>query len=166
MGIISKLLGIDELKNRASGIERSIGSIWEWINYLNFKLSEIDKKINELDNRIKEIESIAKEEFDREEIERAAKIEDKFIFQVLHNLAAFSEDTAIDTIKIYRNIPFLITPRGLRKKLEQLERDGLLRSFKKGNKRFWYIKEGRISEVQEVLAKEEEGEKGEEEKEE
>jgi len=156
MGIISKILGIEDLKDRTSGIERSVGNLWEWINYINFKLGQLDKKVEEIRKRVEDIESLAKEEFEREEIERAAKIEDKFIFQVLHNLAAFSEDTAIETTKIYRNIPFLITLRGLRKKLEQLEKNGLLKSYKKGNKRFWYIREGKISEVQEVLAEEEE----------
>ncbi len=156
MGIISKILGIEDLKKRTSGVERSIGSLWEWINYLNFRLGQLDKKVEEIERRISDIETLAKEEFEREEIERIAKVEDRFIFQILHNLAAFSEDTAIETTRIYENIPFLITLRGLRKKLEQLEREGVLRSFKRGNKRFWYIREGKIDEVKEVLAKEKE----------
>ncbi|MCW1301176.1 MAG: hypothetical protein QW507_02715 [Candidatus Nanoarchaeia archaeon] len=151
MGILSRLLGIEEIRKRSMQIEAKFSNLWEWINYLNYKLGEIEKRFNEIDKRLTEIENLAREEYDREDLEREAKIEEKFLLQIFHNLAAFSQETAIETGRIYRNIPFLITIRGLRKKLEQMESRGILKSFRSGNRRYWYISEGKIEEVKSII---------------
>ncbi len=77
---------------------------------------------------------------------------EKIILQILHQNAAINRENAISTTKIYENLPFNITQRGLRKKLDSLERTGIITGIKEGKSRNWYIRTGELARVKEVIA--------------
>jgi hypothetical protein len=81
---------------------------------------------------------------------------DLMILQILHDNACFDSSSAITTGKIYENVPFTITKRGLRKKLMNLLRKGLIGTVKRGNERHWHIKTGKISDVKAAIKVKEE----------
>ena len=77
---------------------------------------------------------------------------DKIILQIMHQNAAFSPENSIETTDIFANLPFSITPRGLRKKLASLEKAGLVSSRKHGKKNKWFVRTGKLAEVSEIIS--------------
>ena len=76
---------------------------------------------------------------------------DDILLQVLHQNAAFDPSSALSTAFIYENLPFSITKRGLRKKLNSLVEKDLIGSKKDGNDRKWFVKTGKISQVKSII---------------
>ncbi len=76
---------------------------------------------------------------------------DKILLQILHQNAAIDETNSIPTKRIFDNLPFNITQRGLRKKLTSLESQGIISSKKEGKKRSWHVKTGELARVKELL---------------
>jgi hypothetical protein len=77
---------------------------------------------------------------------------DKIILQILHQNAAFEANSAVSTSKIYSNLTFNITQRGLRKKLDALQKSGLISGTKEGKSCNWFVRTGELSTVKELIA--------------
>jgi len=76
---------------------------------------------------------------------------DLFLVKLVYQYAAFDKEHSVDTNTIYSNLPYKITPRGLRKKMNSLVDNGLLRTSKVGNTRYWYLNDGALGKVKKSL---------------
>jgi predicted HTH transcriptional regulator len=175
--MIKRLLGIRNIEKFLKELSDKMGLHWGHTDNL-YKLNKenrnrIEKIERELHKRTSDLKSIMEEviyrldkstdvgirEPEKEEIKEKEFVpvadSDVIVLQILHQKACFDENSAITTSDIYDNLPFSITQRGLRKKLRTLLKQGIVETFKSKNKRKWYIRTGRISDVKRVLKEKE-----------
>ncbi len=122
--------------------------------------SKTDKLLYFMNDLIEKMES-AEDRDIREVVPREAKVlpvqedfpdTDVVVLQIMHQNAAFDTQNAVTTARIYDNLPFPITKRGLRKKLISLTKHGVLMTFKRANERYWHISTGKLASVKEVIS--------------
>jgi hypothetical protein len=77
---------------------------------------------------------------------------DAYILQILYQLACFDASSSIETPKIFENLPYSITLRGLRKKMYKLQEQGVVNSVMVGNSRRWFLDMNKLSKLKEFLA--------------
>lgn len=77
---------------------------------------------------------------------------DAYILQILYQLACFDASSSIETPKIFENLPYSITIRGLRKKMYKLQEQGVVNSVMVGNSRRWFLDMNKLSKLKEFLA--------------
>jgi hypothetical protein len=77
---------------------------------------------------------------------------DAYILQILYQLACFDASSSIETPKIFENLPYTITIRGLRKKMYKLQDQGVVNSVMVGNSRRWFLDMNKLSKLKEFLA--------------
>ena len=75
-----------------------------------------------------------------------------FILQILYQLACFDSSSSITTSKIFDNLPYKITKRGLRKKMYKLEEQGAIGSARYGNSRRWFLDMGKLAKLKKFLS--------------
>jgi hypothetical protein len=75
-----------------------------------------------------------------------------YILQILYQLACFDASSSIETPKIFENLPYSITIRGLRKKMYKLQDQGVVNSVMVGNSRKWFLDMNKLSKLKEFLA--------------
>ncbi|MCW1309297.1 MAG: hypothetical protein QXP04_01245 [Candidatus Nanoarchaeia archaeon] len=148
--MIKKVLGIEEMKDEISKMKKEISEIavnlknaWDW-----FKLTE--KRLEKNEKEIEEIKKMVFGIFERiNHISVSLNLEEKvrpkigtenLVIEILKQNNSFDENTAIPTTKVLSFLPFKMTERGLRKKLEKMHIDGLISSFKRKNMKYWYLK--------------------------
>lgn len=170
--MIKKLLGIRRLEGNISNVHKLIGQHWGHTNVLYDSHDKLNQRVTELEQTFEQktdkilsmIDSILRQLENGEDakeapvavreevvVSRSIGRNDDILLKILHENAAFSEDASIVTTELYSNLPFSITMRGLRKKLNGLEDSGLIASKKAGNERFWYIRTGSLSRVKGLL---------------
>ncbi len=161
--MFKKLLGIDKIEEEIEEIKKEVlknkeanVKLWKWIEYLHKKNKLLEEEVNSLKDKNKKLREVLSKLIEKLDLIKANKINyeenlveevadvkfsksDEVILEILYSLAAINKDNCIETSKILENLPFKITPRGLRKKLENLEKIGLIKSIKVGNKKYWYI---------------------------
>jgi len=180
--MIKRVLGIRELESNIKKLRNFFDNHWGHTNHLHSKtdhhtrrLSEhserLDKVEKELENKTKSIILVMENILSKlegmqittvsepEVIEQTVVVhkkefadKDKIILQIMHQNAAFSKDSSLETNYIYTNLPFSITPRGLRKKLAALEDLGLVASRKEGKKNKWFVRTGKLAEVSGIIS--------------
>ncbi len=136
----------------------------------NKELKELIKELSlrkEEHNKVevKEEQSVAEPVPAKEEVKERSDIAFKevdvngigkkevYILQILYQLACFDSSSSIETSKIYENLPYSITKRGLRKKLYKLQEKGIISSVSYGNSKRWYLDMGKLAKLKEFLAK-------------
>jgi len=176
--MFKKLFGIHKIEKNVNTIGSSLNRSWEWINHLNKRSAAYEERILRLENTniqlieaVKELlnkvqkaepvkEAVEAEEGDESEEEPVAQPingevhlpdKDLFLVNVIYQYASFDKNNAIDTNTLYQGLPYKITSRGLRKKLNTMVSGGLLRTFKKGNVRYWYLNEGALGKIKKAL---------------
>jgi hypothetical protein len=77
---------------------------------------------------------------------------DAYILQILYQLACFDASSSIETPKVFGNLPYTITLRGLRKKMYKLQTQGVVNSVKVGNSRRWFLDMNKLSKLKEFLS--------------
>ncbi len=75
-----------------------------------------------------------------------------FVLQILYQLACFDASSSIETAKVFDNLPYSITKRGLRKKLYKLQEQGIIDSVMYGNSRKWYLDMNKLAKLKQFLA--------------
>jgi len=75
-----------------------------------------------------------------------------YILQILYQLACFDASSSIETPRIFENLPYNITIRGLRKKMYKLQEQGVVNSVMVGNSRRWFLDMNKLSKLKEFLA--------------
>ena len=75
-----------------------------------------------------------------------------YILQILYQLACFDASSSIETPRIFENLPYAITIRGLRKKMYKLQEQGVVNSVMVGNSRRWFLDMNKLSKLKEFLA--------------
>jgi hypothetical protein len=148
--MIKKMLGIEEVKNDISEINKKICELaenlrkaWDWFKLMEKRIEKNEKEINEtkamvleIFNRINQISiSLGAEEKTKPKI----KIE-SMIIEILKQNKSFDESSAIPTSKIQQFLPFKITERGLRKKLEKMQIEGVISGLKMKKTKYWFLK--------------------------
>ncbi len=127
----------------------------EHIEGENKELKSLIKEINEKRKLTKDIKEKVKEEAEKPEPESEPELENEielkkidirglgkkeaFILQILYKMASFDVISSLSTSGVYKNLPYDISKRGLRKKLYKLEELGLISSIKRGRARKWYL---------------------------
>ncbi len=170
--MIKKLLGIKKIEKKMDAFTDSLVRSWEWIKHLNNiteqyeerlkRLEESNMKLIELANQlINRFEGEIYEEEEAEEvIEQGARVpnqkldlpdKDMLLIQILYQYAAFDKENSISTQEIFDNLTYKITDRGLRKKLMNLSKSGLINSIKKGNTRYWFINAGNLAKIKKAI---------------
>ncbi|MBN1923180.1 MAG: hypothetical protein JW791_00275 [Nanoarchaeota archaeon] len=76
-----------------------------------------------------------------------------FVLQILYQLACFDDSSSIETGKIFNNLPYTITKRGLRKKLYKLQEQGIIDSVMYGNTRKWFLDMNKLAKLKQFLAR-------------
>lgn len=178
--MIKRVLGIRKLEEFFKNLSDKMGNHWEHTKNL-YELQEENKiRIHQLEKDLirksamltsmmedvlsklegaadKDIREFVIGEVEEDE-EIAIEILDKdlTILQIMYDNACFEPGSAITTAKIFENVPFTITKRGLRKKLMNLLKKGVIGTVKRGNERHWHIKTGRISDVKKAILVEQE----------
>lgn len=157
--MLKRLLGIKKIEESIEKAFSGIKNCWSWIEHLNEKNKVYEERIKKLEESNKKLAEAMLELFEKVE-SRVEKVElnipelperDVILLKIMHQYAAFDESRAISTNEIFQNLTFEITERGLRKKLEQMQREGLLGSVKRGTVRFWYIQPGKIAKVKRAI---------------
>jgi hypothetical protein len=75
-----------------------------------------------------------------------------YILQILYQLACFDASSSMETPRIFENLPYTITIRGLRKKMYKLQAQGAVNSVTVGNSRRWFLDMNKLSKLKEFLA--------------
>lgn len=75
-----------------------------------------------------------------------------YILQILYQLACFDASSSIETGKIYDNLPYNITKRGLRKKLYKLQEQSAINSVMYGNSRRWFLDMNKLAKLKQFLS--------------
>ncbi|MDD4352923.1 MAG: hypothetical protein PHN56_00545 [Candidatus Nanoarchaeia archaeon] len=116
-------------------------------------LEEPNEDSAELSEPISENEPIQKEKltFKNIDISGLGKKE-AYILQILYQMACFDASSSIETPKIFENLPYTITIRGLRKKMYKLQEQGVVNSVMVGNSRRWFLDMNKLSKLKEFLA--------------
>jgi hypothetical protein len=178
--MIKRILGITKLEDFFKNLSDKMGNHWEHTKNLydlheenKVRISQLEKdlirKSAVLTEMMQEVLSRLEGAADRDireyiigEPEKGEEISieildnDLTILQIMYDNASFDSNSAITTAKIFENVPFTITQRGLRKKLMGLLKKGVIGTVKRGNERHWHIKTGKISDVKKaILAKQE-----------
>jgi hypothetical protein len=167
---------IKKLENNFKIVGDSLNRSWEWINHFNDVNSVYEERISRVENTNKQLVDITKQLIKRmedletsgvevveevvEEIPRNLPIvsksfslpqKDLFLIELLYQYAAFNKENSIETGTLYDNLTYKITKRGLRKKLNSLVDNGILRTIKRGNSRFWYLNPGSLGKIKSAL---------------
>ncbi len=173
--MFKRLLGIHKLEKNFKIVGESLNRSWEWINHLNEltkkneeRLLRIEKSQAQLLELSKELLSylqkteepkapvqIRQEQYEQPVNNSQVSEKDLFLLQLMHQYAAFNEQSSVDTNTIFSNLTYKITQRGLRKKLNSLENNGFLKSIKRGNVRYWYLSPGALSKIKKALKEKE-----------
>ncbi len=172
--MLKRLLGIKKLEKNLKIIGESLNRSWQWINHFNELNQHYEEKLKKIENSQLEIMSILKELLDKLKEKEHTQIEeqeeeivpqvnpsininnkDLFILRLIHQYAAFDVENSIDTNAIYTHLPFKITQRGLRKKLDSLHEKGFLRCIKRGNTKYWYLSPGAIAKLKKAAKQKE-----------
>jgi predicted transcriptional regulator with HTH domain len=168
MRFLDRLLGIDRIKRRIWQLRTSTLVSWEWIrclyrNQLRYgeriaKLEESNRRILNLLEKVMlkldEISTAKPKEVAVEPMKLEMTRKDATLLRILHQYAAFDAESSISTNEIYKNLPFALTKRGLRKRLMNLQLLGLISSIRKGNVKYWHLSEGRIAKIKKVIREE------------
>jgi len=206
MGIIKKILGIEELEKKVNdnlkNMEGNLKTSWNWINYLHELEQDNKQKIKNLIEENKELkelikgkntilvpeqeektEPLTKPQLNKTTSEQAVEVlnpqaqqekiqeiseqtgltfknidisglgkNDAFILQILYQMACFDASSSIETPRIYENLPYSITERGLRKKMYKLQEQGIVSSVMVGNARRWFLDMNKLSRLKQFLA--------------
>jgi hypothetical protein len=209
MGIIKKILGIEELEKKVNdnlkNMEGNLKTSWNWINYLHELEQDNKQKIKSLIDENKELkelikgkntilvpeqeekaEPLAKPQLNKTNSQQAIKAlneqeitektqenisektetgltfknidisglgkNDAYILQILYQMACFDASSSIETPRIYENLPYAITERGLRKKMYKLQEQGIVSSVMVGNTRRWFLDMNKLSRLKQFLA--------------
>lgn len=78
---------------------------------------------------------------------------ESYVIQILYQLACFDSSSSITTTKVFENLPYKITKRGLRKKLYKLEEKGIIGSMMYGNSRRWFLEMNKLAKLKQFLAR-------------
>ena len=178
--MIKKVLGIRKLEEFFKNLSDKMGNHWEHTKNLyeiqeenKLRIQQLEKDLirksamltSMMEEVLSKLEGAADQdirEFVIGEIEEDEKTtieildKDLTILQIMYDNACFDASSAITTAKVFGNIPFTITKRGLRKKLMNLLKKGIIGTIKRGNERHWHIKTGKISDVKKAIIVEQE----------
>lgn len=173
--MIKKMLGIHKLERNIRNIHKMMGQHWGHTNNLYDHHQNLNNRIEELETRFDQktqkilsvLNEVLRQLETSEESHKSATYvrepeasttviynlskNDDILLRILHERAAFSYDAAMPTKDLYNNLPFSITMRGLRKKLQNLYKEGFVATKKIGNERRWFIKTGSLSKVKALL---------------
>lgn len=140
-------------------MERKMQSMFDLIEGIIYRLEEMEQNNIDIEQvPVKQKTPEAYEEVAEEVYESPVKKEiqigdrDKILLQILHQNAAINRENGISTKKVYENLPFSITQRGLRKKLKSLKKDGLISGVKKGRRLVWFVKTGELARVKSIIS--------------
>lgn len=175
--MFKKLLGIKKLEKNFKVVGDSLNRSWQWIDHFNKLNAGYEDRINRLERSNAQLIEVTRDLIERlqsvnEELESEPVQEDPepqvvnvvpakqnlnlpdkdlFLIRVIHQYAAFDKESSLETNTVYDNLTYEITKRGLRKKLNSLVDKGLLRTYKKGNSRHWYLNSGALAKVKKAL---------------
>ncbi|MFA5405763.1 MAG: hypothetical protein WC307_00165 [Candidatus Nanoarchaeia archaeon] len=172
--MFKRLFGIHKIEKNVNNIGTSLNRSWEWINHLNTASSayedrilrlektniELIDAIKELMNKMQPEEPVSQTvESSEEEYESVPQVDsainlpdkDLFLVNIIYQYASFDKSNAIDTNTLFQNLPYKITSRGLRKKLNTMVVNGLLKTYKRGNVRYWYLNAGALARIKKAL---------------
>ncbi len=172
--MLKKLLGINRLERNFKILGDSLNRSWEWINHFNklnsmyeerlqrleksnLHLMEITRElINQLQKTEEPVPQVREQEVTAH-VNQEVNLSDKdlYLLQLIYQYAAFNPEHAVDTNTLFNNLTYKITPRGLRKKLTSLVDNGLLKSAKKGNVRYWYLNTSALAKIKKALKEKE-----------
>jgi len=168
--MFKRLLGINKLEKNFKVVGKSLNRSWEWINHLNKSNASSEERIARLEKSnihlieltrelINQLQTAESEEVVEEQevvVPRVANNvnlpdKDLLLLQLMYQYAAFDKENAVDTNTLFSNLTYKITSRGLRKKLNSLVDNGLLRTAKQGNVRYWYLNAGTLGKIKKSL---------------
>lgn len=175
--MFKKLLGIKKLERNFKVVGNSLNRSWQWIDHFNKLNASYEDRINRLERSNAQLIAVTQEligqlqsmeeELEQEPVEeepepgpeevirvkRNLSLPDKdlLLVQIIHQYAAFDKESSLETNTVYDNLTYEITKRGLRKKLNSLVDKGLLKTYKKGNCRHWYLNSGALAKIKKAL---------------
>jgi len=178
--MFKRLLGIKKLEKNFKILGDSLNRSWQWIDSFNKNNSKYEERISRLEKSNTQLIEVTKELINQlqsidtqepkeleEPIEEPAPVnvvpssdkinlpdKDMYLVKLIHQYAAFDKESSIETNALFDNLTFKITRRGLRKKLGYLVDKELLRTFKKGNTRYWYLNSGALGKIKKALQSE------------
>jgi hypothetical protein len=129
---------VPELSGEKSELKHEKKAVITEESALNEEIAEENSKSNAMTFKNIDISGLGKKE--------------AYILQILYQMACFDASSAIETSKIYENLPYSITMRGLRKKMYKFQEQGIVNSVMVGNSRRWFLDMSKVSRLKEFLS--------------
>lgn len=112
----------------------------------------IKERVNEDTKKSKLVPEQKKEEPLMKEMDiKGIGKNEAYLLQILYRMACFDGSSSVETGKIFENLPYQITVRGLRKKLYKLQQQGIINSIMYGNTRRWYLDMEKLAKLKKFL---------------